>query len=575
MASRRWGFGVGCGWLRVVAGLALLIAVAVAAVGVEREAARAGGPFTVASVADISDDVPDGVCKSPDFIIFLPMTPPTVVPGVCTLRAAIQEANALPGPGVITLPAGTYTLAVAGTSENASATGDLDITDDLTITGAGAQDTIIDGGAIDGVLDVRSGATVFISGVTLRNGNGSGGGVGMSGGDDLTLVDSVVTLNTGTTGAGIATANTSTLTLLRTTVSDNVASGNGGGIHNRGLLTITESTISDNSALGDHGGGINNASSNTSALVITNSTLSGNSAANLGGAIHHNGTATLLNTTVVENSAPEGGGIWSDPFIAATLLTLENTIVAFNSSADCFGSVTSLGHNLDSDGSCGLSEPGDLSDVDPTLGLLVDNGGPTQTHALFFGSPAIDAGDDGSAPPTDQRGESRLGPSDIGAFEFQGVAGMDGDGDGFDSLATGGTDCDDTDPSAFPGAPEVAGDGVDQDCDGVDLMEEAEKAEPPKEEKPQPPEEEEEKPVEEKPTGGDLVLMGGGEFVFWELIPVLAADVFGTVKIAWLWNPLARDWTSFVPVLGVVNFAVAPRDLLWVVSEGPQTIVVG
>jgi len=101
--------------------------------------------------------------------------------GKCTLREAIINANtdsdttsgdcaAGSGADVIDLPMGTYTLSVTGSGEDASFTGDLDITDDLTITGAGWATTIIDGGGIDRVFHILSGATTEISGVTIRNG---------------------------------------------------------------------------------------------------------------------------------------------------------------------------------------------------------------------------------------------------------------------------------------------------------------------------------------------------------------------------------------------------------------------
>ena len=91
--------------------------------------------------------------------------------------------------------------------------------------------------------------------------------------------------------------------------------------------------------------------------------------------------------------------------------------------------MSSSGHNLDSDGSCGLSGPGDLPNTDALLGLLADNGGPTQTHALLAGSPAIDAGDNAACPATDQRGVARpqdgdgdgAAVCDIGAYELGGV----------------------------------------------------------------------------------------------------------------------------------------------------------
>ena len=88
--------------------------------------------------------------------------------GKCTLRAAVQQANALTGPDTIMLPAGTYTLTISGRCEDTAATGDLDITEDLTITGAGAATTIIDGGGIDRIFDVW--APLSVSEVTIRNG---------------------------------------------------------------------------------------------------------------------------------------------------------------------------------------------------------------------------------------------------------------------------------------------------------------------------------------------------------------------------------------------------------------------
>ena len=156
-----------------------------------------------------------------------------------------------------------------------------------------------------------------------------------------------------------------------------------------------------------------------------------------------------------------GGGIFQD----GTTATLQNTIVAGNTAVDCDGAVVSFDNNLDSDNTCNLVAPGDLPGVDPLLGPLANNGGPTQTHALTAGSPAIDAGDDGAAPAADQRGFPRARASDIGAFEFRGA---DVDGDGFEAESVGGTDCDDTDPAIFPGATDVPGDGIDQDCDGAD-----------------------------------------------------------------------------------------------------------
>src|SRR6266567_1486409 len=93
---------------------------------------------------------------------------------VCTLRAATQASNANSGTDTISLPAGVYTLTIAGRNEDAAATGDLDITDAVTIAGAGAGSVIIDGNGIDRVFDVFANGTTTISGVTIRNGNPGG-----------------------------------------------------------------------------------------------------------------------------------------------------------------------------------------------------------------------------------------------------------------------------------------------------------------------------------------------------------------------------------------------------------------
>src|SRR5207237_1013515 len=107
--------------------------------------------------------------------------------GVNSLREAIICANTTPGADTITVPAGTYTLMIAGTNEDAAATGDLDITDDLSLTGAGSATTIIDGGALDRVFHVRPQVTVSMSGFTIRNGlTTSNGGAILNEGTMLT-----------------------------------------------------------------------------------------------------------------------------------------------------------------------------------------------------------------------------------------------------------------------------------------------------------------------------------------------------------------------------------------------------
>ena len=366
----------------------------------------AAATFTVNTTDDAVDAVPmDGVCATAS--------------GACTLRAAIMEANALPGADTIVVPAGTYALTLAGRDEDDAATGDLDINDDVTIQGAGSANTILDGNGLDRFFDNLAGTT--ISGVTIRNGNPGSGPTGHHGGaifngDLLTLSDVVITGNTAEmAGAGIA--NIGTLTITNVTLSGNTAGTTGGGLDNAGGAALTNVTVSGNSA--SQGGGI---ASTGDELDLTNVTVSGNTAAASGGGLENGFVASLTNVTVVANSAPVAGGIDD---VGAT--TLRNTIVAGNAGGDCGGPTppTSAGHNLEGQSSCALAGPGDLTETDPRVGPLEANGGPTATHALFPDSPAIDAGGDCPPPAVDQRGRERpmdgngdgVAACDIGAYE--------------------------------------------------------------------------------------------------------------------------------------------------------------
>jgi CSLREA domain-containing protein len=134
--------------------------------------------FTVNSTSDSVDSNPgNGTCATSG--------------GSCTLRAAVQESNALGGADTIEIPSGTYTLTRSGRNESAASTGDLDITQNLTITGTGSALTIIDADDIDRAFDLIGSITVSITGVWIRDGDPqeSGGGIRCQSGSSLTLTD--------------------------------------------------------------------------------------------------------------------------------------------------------------------------------------------------------------------------------------------------------------------------------------------------------------------------------------------------------------------------------------------------
>jgi CSLREA domain-containing protein len=343
--------GRNCGRLQPTSACALALLFC-GGISIDAEAAT----FVVDSTVDAIDATPgDGVCATSG--------------AVCTLRAAIQESNALAGADTVNLPAGTYTLTIAGAFEDAAATGDLDITDDIVINGNAVSSTIIDANAIDRGFEIL-GASATFSNLTIRNGNSAGSGGGIN-------------LNT----AASATLSASTL-------SGNTTAAEGGGIQNSGVT-----------------------------LVLTNVTVSGNTA-DRGGGLACTTPCTLTNVTVTANTASiTGGGVYQRT--GAGTITFLNTIVANNTSsgdADCRGNPAnffSTGNNLSSDDTCDFTSPGDLENTDPLLGPLQDNGGPTFTHELLAGSPAIDAGTNTGCPAADQRGFPRPGGAscDIGAYE--------------------------------------------------------------------------------------------------------------------------------------------------------------
>jgi hypothetical protein len=315
----------------------------------------------------------------------------------------------------------------------------------LHIRGAGADSTIVDGErhGSEFLIAFNPRVDVTISGMTMRDGGGSGdGGAIYHCGGSLRLEDVVVEGNRvrggGLNGYGGMMYNcpSSTATIVESTIRNNSAQV-GGAICNGGLLTILRSTFNGNTALDVRGGG---AIFNYGVLHVANSTFSGNKAAGgFGGAIHNGqlvgltGGAQIDNSTISGNTAAfgktPGGAINNMPGLP---IYVQNTILAGNGPQNCGGApLETEGFNLSSDASCDLDGAGDFNGVDPKLGSLRNNGGPTFTMALRPGSPAIDAGNRsgcrdwlGDLLATDQRGMPRPDRHegrgcDIGAYERQ------------------------------------------------------------------------------------------------------------------------------------------------------------
>jgi fibronectin-binding autotransporter adhesin len=273
------------------------------------------------------------------------------------------------------------------------------------------------------------------------DGPSAGGGIENIG--IITLTNSIVRNNIAPIGGGIL--NAGTLTMMGSNVYANNGSTQGGGLHNSFNATIQTSNFYDNQAGSDGGGGISseggtvlveqtavynnstfgsgggivhNVLFGSNSLTVRNSTISGNSATGAGGGVRNAGIAntTLQNVTLVNNTAVVNGQSIN---VFEGTLTTTNSIITTNSvSVNCNGTINSQGYNIASDDSCSLSGTADLSNTDPLLGALNNNGGSTLTHALLIGSPAIDNGS--NCLTVDQRGVARpIGTTcDRGAYEY-------------------------------------------------------------------------------------------------------------------------------------------------------------
>ena len=389
--------------------------------------------------------------------------------GLGSLRQALADAN----------DGDTIEFAVTGTIGLIS--GELLVAKNITISGPGAENLTVNGNEKSTVFHVAPGETVTISGLTIINGytTGSGGGIHN---DHAALTLNNCTI-TGNSGGGIyndaeyveGLPLSALLQVNNCLITDN----SGNGIYNNAegggaaTLLISDSTLTNNSgySIYSHGFLCLYCGHGTATVQITNSSITGNGggiytdtgelgpttlslgnstvSGNAGAAVHVSVEATVAvgNSTISGNS---GGGIYTD-FGAPTGGTgvvnstmsdnaveiwyggayIKNTIFKVSPGghsivSDGFSTIISDGYNITSDDGAGyLNGPGDQINTDPQLGLLQDNGGPTFTHALLPGSPAIDAGDPNFVPPPlyDQRGPGfdrvRGDRIDIGSFEVQ------------------------------------------------------------------------------------------------------------------------------------------------------------
>ncbi|MEZ4520854.1 MAG: right-handed parallel beta-helix repeat-containing protein [Thermomicrobiales bacterium] len=381
-----------------------------------------------------------------------------VVGGACDdteFNSALAAAQSN-GGGTITFDCGGPATILFGAVKTISASNSV-------IIDGGGQITLSGATAVQ-LFDVESGATLELRDITLTDGQaGLGGAIANAG--TLRIVNSTLTENEAD-GAG-AVYNEGDATITDSVLSSNVAQNAGvilnvgtleitgsvffentgtaafaGGILNGGTATITDTTFELNSSF--FGGAITN--TENAVLDLFGSTFVENAATGTGAGIYNDdGFVTITNSTFSGNSSPLGPAVFSTDgvteIIASTVtdnssesgsldndqggtIILRQTIVADqNSGADCDGSMTSDDYNLDSDGTCNLTALHDITNGDPELGPLVDNGGETLTHMPAQSSVAVDSGGF-SCPSVDQRGKPRPAGAgcDIGAVELQTAA---------------------------------------------------------------------------------------------------------------------------------------------------------
>ncbi len=444
--------------------------------------APASAAAPVLRVTKLSDETPDGCTRSD-----------------CSLREAIIKSNRTRDVEQIVLGPGTHELTLATDSEDASATGDLDIRRTVTIRGVAGQteihqqttdrvlhvlgsarlalrDVKVFGGYVNTLsggglrIEDRAGATLSRVTVTSNVAHSSNGG-GIYNLGRLSVIDSTIEANgTDLAGGGIY-ADGDVVTITRSRIVSNDSSGNGGGIYfdAPGTLSVTDSTVAFNEAAASAGGiyvdagvtgdpgprftlrrsAVHNNGSDARAgglflvhgsaqtdarFLIQDSTISGNGTVGEGGGFYcgcYPPALRIVHATITDNTADANGtlpGNAGGGFVTqgSSVLEVTASIIAGNhdvggTQPDCRSPVTSLGANVFGSIDCMYeAQPSDQVVADGSfLGPLVDNGGPTSTHALSSDDPAVDVNDDTGCGGTDQRGAPRRSDGcDAGAYEL-------------------------------------------------------------------------------------------------------------------------------------------------------------
>ncbi len=450
--------------------------------------------------------------------------------GNCTLREAVLAANgdvavdgcaAGSGADVIEVPAGTYTLTLAGAGEDASLTGDLDVTGELVIAGAGAATTIIRAGipgvsSVDRAIHAHGPATVELRDLTIRDSGvttstlGSGGGV-LNDGATLTVRRVALLSNfcsatvwwNGSSDVGGGLAQTAgSLLLGDSTVEQNLCIRGGGIGILGGTFTIEHSVLRRNVASPAGGGLLVDASASGSidhAAVVQNSARTGDGPGSFwpggqGGGIFSAGALTIDETTVAGNAVTSGYPDTSagDGIYNAGTLTLTYATIARNGFATPIGSATryravenagasatttlhgtlvddqcvgvgfvSAGFNVEPHATCNLSDLTDLPGATTAVGATPQPWLGTYVLPLLTGSAALDsAGDDPACPADDQAGTSR-------PLDGDGVGGASCDRGALEMPFTGDGDGDGY-PDSLDDCPGIADPNqTDYDFDGI------------------------------------------------------------------------------------------------------------